>query len=536
MAECPQCGERLTERWEWCPKCGAEVEAEDGSLDFDDLESTDERISRVMEAVELQGEAPPQAIPLAPMTTIEIQPVVPADQGPIMAVPAKPAPLPPRVVRGRKKRRVRRAPTARRPITAPTAETGTELTVKASSEFASIPVDDPPVMGVLLEIEAVGEPIVDAAAGPVAHVILALDLSASMNRPDKYPLMKDAVLRMFRDLKGSGSAEVLVSVVIYSRGSEVILSGTSAWEVDEADLFATIEGHPLCFGDYTDSPGALGKAGRIAFDQRKRNRTLPVRVYLLTDGKPQDTEGFAKTTEMLGRVTADIHALAFGADADMVELQERFAGKRGGTVKSVRKDTIGSAFERVAEVAQKVVATRCLVEFELAPGVTGGDAFRYRPARVRFPEPAFSAGKTFSTDLGTIETGRTYTLLFELRPQETEYAVTPIGKFTVQIPGVGGAITKTFSLVIPRTPEDSAVGELNTDVRTARDILGTLTDEDPETALRALRLRRQIYAQERRDPGLIAVLDRAIELLETHGDLEGLTPGEQATLMSHTCS
>ena len=91
-------------------------------------------------------------------------------------------------------------------------------------------------------------------------------------------------------------------------------------------------------------------------------------------------------------------------------------------------------------------------------------------------------------------------------------------------------------LSIARTAEDSPPGELNTDVRTARDILGTLTDEDPETALRALRLRRQIYAQERRDPGLIAVLDRAIELLETHGDLEGLSPWEQATLMSHTCS
>ena len=60
--------------------------------------------------------------------------------------------------------------------------------------------------------------------------------------------------------------------------------------------------------------------------------------------------------------------------------------------------------------------------------------------------------------------------------------------------------------------------------------------EDPETALRALRLRREIYVQERRDPGLLSVLDRAIELLETHGDLEGLSPWEQATLMSHTCS
>jgi len=263
---------------------------------------------------------------------------------------------------------------------------------------------------------------------------------------------------------------------------------------------------------------------------------MPVRVYLLTDGKAQDTEGFAKTAEMIGKVSADLHALAFGVDADMLELSERFAGKRGGTVKSVRKDTIGSAFERVAEVAQKVVATRCLVEFELAAGVTGGEVFRYRPARVRYPEPAFPDGVHFATDLGTIEAGRAYTLLFEVRCQETEVDVTPVGRITVRIPGVGGALTQTLNLAMPRTHGTAEPGELNTDVRTARDILGTLTDEDPETALRALRLRRQIYAQERRDPGLLAVLDRAIELLETHGDLGGLSPGEQATLMSHTCS
>ncbi len=67
---------------------------------------------------------------------------------------------------------------------------------------------------------------------------------------------------------------------------------------------------------------------------QKCDKTATFHITELTDGKPQDTEGFATTIEMLGKVTADVHALAFGADADMVELQERFAGKRGGTVKT----------------------------------------------------------------------------------------------------------------------------------------------------------------------------------------------------------
>jgi hypothetical protein len=231
-----------------------------------------------------------------------------------------------------------------------------------------------------------------------------------------------------------------------------------------------------------------------------------------------------------------MHALAFGADADVGILQELFAGKRGGTVKSVRRETIASAFERVAEVAQKVVATRCRVAIDLAPGVVGGDVFRYRPARVRYPEPCFQMGKRFRTDLGTIEIGRTYSLLFEIRPQETTEHVSRLGDVIVQIPGVGGPITQTLELLLDRTEHGTEVGSVDGGVRTARDILDALTDEDPQTALRALRLRRSLYAQEKRDPRLLAILDKAVDVLERTGSLDALSPGDYATLMAHTCT
>ena len=51
---------------------------------------------------------------------------------------------------------------------------------------------------------------------------------------------------------------------------------------------------------------------------------------------------------------------------------------------------------------------------------TGGDAFRYRPGRMRYPKLAFRDGKVFSADLGVIEKGRTYQLLFEMRPPEDD--------------------------------------------------------------------------------------------------------------------
>jgi hypothetical protein len=238
----------------------------------------------------------------------------------------------------------------------------------------------------------------------------------------------------------------------------------------------------------------------------------------------------------VGKVITDVHGLAFGTDADVMALQELFSGRRGGTVKSVRKDRLEGAFERVAEVAQRVVATRCVVDLDLAPGVVGGDVYRYRPARVRYPEPAFRGGKRFSTDLGAIETDRSYQILFEVRPQESEESVSVLGTLRARIPGFGDAVEEVVELSIPRLSSGSLPGEVDDTVRTARDILTALTDHDPQSALRALRLRLEIYEQERRDPGLLTILRRAIELLETEGSLEGLSPDEHATLMAHTCT
>jgi uncharacterized protein YegL len=410
------------------------------------------------------------------------------------------------------------------------------LELTARYEFTSVPVDDPPLMGVMVEIEAFGKPFERSVGSPVAHVILALDVSASMNLPGKYPVLKRAVGRMLEDFRAEGAPEVLLSLVIFARGADTVLRGVSARNVNFEAVFRTIESHKLCFGDYTEIPGALSRAGRIALDQARGDRTMPVRIYLLTDGKPQHVEGAITTAGLLSKVPADIHALAFGADADVSFLQGLFAGQRGGTVKTVRSDTLETAFERVAETAQKVVATRCFVELDLVPGVVGGDAFRYRPGRVRFPEPAFADGKRFQADLGTIETGRKYSLLFEVRPPEVDETVTRLGEAVVRIPGFGGPIEARLPLTLTRTAPETLPGDVDAVVRTARDILSALSDADPKAALRALRLRRTIYAEERRDPGLLAILDKAIGLLETTGSLDGLSPDDYATLLSHTCT
>jgi hypothetical protein len=262
---------------------------------------------------------------------------------------------------------------------------------------------------------------------------------------------------------------------------------------------------------------------------------MPTRVYLLTDGRPQDVARLRESIARLATFPVDVDALAFGADADVVLLQDVVSGGRGGTVKQVRPETLGDAFDRIAEVAQRVVSNRALLEFTLSPGVIGSAAFRYRPGRHRFPDGSFENGATFRTDLGALESGRTYSLVFELRMPESRTGWTDIGRVTVRLRGANAPQTFDTRVAIGRSLGD-AMPEPDPEVRAARDVLAALSGNDAATQLKALKIRRELYVSERRDPHVIGVIDKAIESLESAGDLAKLSASEVATLRSHTCT
>jgi hypothetical protein len=63
---------------------------------------------------------------------------------------------------------------------------------------------------------------------------------------------------------------------------------------------------------------------------------MPIRICLLTDGRPQDVDRTRHVVSKIAALPVDFDALAFGADADVVLLQGIVSGGRGGTVKQVR--------------------------------------------------------------------------------------------------------------------------------------------------------------------------------------------------------
>lgn len=409
------------------------------------------------------------------------------------------------------------------------------VSIEAKFEVASAPADSEPIVHCLLSITPDGPPLLDRTAGPVAHVILALDLSASMNHPDKYPVLTEALTGMLYELRSNNAAEVLVSIVVYAYGSEILFRQVSSKAIDPRDVLAAIDASPLRFGRYTDVVGALQRAGALAKSQLTANRAMPQRIYLLTDGKPQDMDGAHAIMAKLTKMPVDIDGLAFGADADVAALQQLVSGGRGGTVKQVRAETLSEAFGRIAEVAQRVVANRALLDIDLGPGIVGGEAYRFRPARHRYGESAFEGGTKFSRDLGSLESGRPYTLLFEVRlPRAKADTETEVGRVVLRLPGFGGPRTFEKHLAIPRHADNDVT--IEPEVVAARDVLVALAGDDPQAMLRALRVRRGIYELERRDRHVLGVIDKAIAELEERGTLAALSASEHAALLSHTCT
>ena len=419
------------------------------------------------------------------------------------------------------------------PVARETAQEGLSIALRPRFELHSAPADGAPVVHLLLDVEPTGAPLVDPEGGPVGHVLLALDVSASMNAPDRYPVLMRAIESMLADLRASEAGDVLVSVVVFAYGAQTLLRAQPVSRLAPQEVLRRIEGCPLRFGRYSDLNGALQRAGRVAYDAHRAQPRVPLRMYVLTDGRPQDMESALATMKLVRRLPVDVHGLAFGEGADVGSLRQIVGGGRGGTVKHVTSGALEGVFQGIAAAVRRVVAKRALLDVELRPDVVGGHAYRFRPGRFAFGPAAFAAGTRFSTDLGTLESGRTYSLVFQLRLPATETAETEVGRVTLRVPGEGGPVTFEALLAIPRHagPDAPRPDPL---VIEARRIVEAEDGADGSAQLDALRARRRIYAAEHRSPQLLAILDRAIAELERGGTLESLSRAERAALESHT--
>ena len=241
--------------------------------------------------------------------------------------------------------------------------------------------------------------------GSGVDVALILDVSGSMDKPNRYPLLCKAVRQL---ILGLGSQD-LVSIVLFTDRSKVVLPFTS---VEKADLspeqvILAMNESGLLFGPRTNlAPGlSLALAG---FATTKRSADRVRRTYILTDGELHDTTECERVLGNFRPEMIEVHVYGFGDGFNAAALKQLVSDQIAGTVKPiVNEEDITRTFEHVAQVNRKLVGNNAKLEVAFSPEVTCGDAWVFQPhgrylgaIRDRQVEHLF----------GGIEAGRWYSL------------------------------------------------------------------------------------------------------------------------------
>jgi TIR domain/FHA domain/von Willebrand factor type A domain len=356
-----------------------------------------------------------------------------------------------------------------------------------------------------------------------ADLALVLDVSGSMDRPDRYPLLREAVRELVR---GLGTQDRL-SITLFSDRSETVvplLAGSDAVE-NLGELIERMDKSALLFGSSTRLSPALELALK-ALGSPEHSGGRARRMYVLTDGELHDPPECEKALDGFRLRRVEVHVYGFGNQFNATALKRLVSDQIGGTVKPIcDKADLVKTFAHIADVNRRLAGRDARLTVRFAPGVVCGDAWVFRPA-AHYLGP--TAENTLAHDIGGLEVGRTYSLLLEARlPFGTGSAPTPFA--TVRASWQEGDRERAREVEVSAPRERPAVTDspLPAFVRQAFDSLNVLRNEhDSAAVLASLKARHELAVLEKRDPKLIAALDKMIALSARVGAGEDLPPSE----------
>ena len=262
----------------------------------------------------------------------------------------------------------------------------------------------------LVRIGLKGREVSDAAR-PAANLVFLLDVSGSMDEPNKLPLVKQSL----RLLVGKLRADDRVAIAVYAGASGLALPSTSARE--QAKILEAIE--ELTPGGSTN--GALGI--QLAYDIAKAN-FIPGgvnRVILATDGDfnvGTTSEGeLVRLIEEKAKSGVFLTVLGFGMGNYKDSTLEQLADKGNGNYAYI--DSLAEAKKTLVEQAGGTLVTiakdvKIQVEFNPA---------QVQSYRLIGYENRLLAKEDFNNDkidAGEVGAGHTVTALYEVVPVGAE--------------------------------------------------------------------------------------------------------------------
>ena len=240
---------------------------------------------------------------------------------------------------------------------------------------------------------------------PASNLVFLLDVSGSMNAPDKLPLLKKSLLLLSKQLNSSDK----VSIVVYAGASGVVLeptAGNQTLEIEKA-----LEN--LSAGGSTNGQAGIQLAYQLAkksYDPAGINR-----VILATDGDfnvgTSDVDSLKKLIEQKREEGISLTTLGFGTGNYNDELMEQLADVGNGNYAYI--DGLNEARKVLVEELSSTlmtIAKDVKIQVEFNPDVV-------KEYRLLGYENRALAREDFNNDkvdAGEIGAGHTVTALYEL--------------------------------------------------------------------------------------------------------------------------
>lgn len=374
-------------------------------------------------------------------------------------------------------------------------------------------------------------------AALTVHIGMVLDVSVSMNDPEKYPQLRNAVKYLIQELPEHYS----LTIGLFSRREDIVVSLRPVGECqrDVLKVIESIDQSVAKFGDQTLLAPALSQV--VERVQWLHRPNAVHRICILTDGQIHDGQACVTVFDQIRRLGAEVYAYGFGSDWDLEPLQSLVQPCRVGSFKPVAADGSGRintydithTFGRFARAGRNIIATDAQMAVSFLPNVVLGDVFRYLPTARHLGAKVYDGKRTFQVELGSLEKGIPYSHCFEERLQPTQEPVHPIGMIELSYIYQGQRRVQRRPILVERTADKRRAEQtVAQDVHEAFLILESLRTSDPQKLLLSLRARLEVLSMINGDPRQIDAIQSAIRQVQATGSMEGLTEEQAAWVRS----
>lgn len=300
---------------------------------------------------------------------------------------------------------------------------------------------------------------VQPAAQPKANLVFLIDVSGSMNEPDKLPLLQSA----FRLLVNKLQPDDTVSIVTYAGNAGTVLEPTKA--SDKTKILAAIDG--LQSGGSTAGEAGIREAYRLA--QQSFVKDGINRVMLATDGDfnvgQTDDDDLKRLVEDKRKTGVFLSVMGFGRGNLNDQMMQTIAQTGNGTAAYI--DTLAEAEKVLVEDASSTlfpIAKDVKIQVEFNPQKVA----EYRLIGYETRALNREDFNNDRVDAGDIGSGHSVTAIYEITPKGAAQQIDPLryGGAATANGGVANADEYAFVKIRYKLP-DAETSKLITSAVTA---------------------------------------------------------------------